>query len=80
VQYLNSDVSAKKLNADGLGADYYFSVFQNDKNWIPNAKKIGIIVGSWVVDNSPDMDTLLSQNIDFITTNEPELLLKKIGK
>ncbi len=78
VQYLNGDVSAEKLKADGMDADYHFSVFQKDPNWIKNAKSLGILVNAWTVNDESIMDNLIEQGIDFITTNEPELLLKKV--
>lgn len=80
VQYLNGDVSAEKLKADGLDADYHYNVFQKDKTWIANARKLGVITNSWTVNDEKIMDDLLAQGIDFITTNEPELLLKKLAK
>jgi glycerophosphoryl diester phosphodiesterase len=80
VQYLNGDVSAEKLQADGFGADYHYSIFQKDPNWISNAKKLGVVVNAWTVNSPAAMDSLLAKEIDLITTNEPEMLLKKVGK
>ena len=77
VQYLNGDASAEKLKADGIGADYHFSVFEKDSNWIANAKKLGVVTNAWTVNNPALMDELLKQGIDMITTDEPEILLKK---
>lgn len=79
LQYLNGDVTAAKLKADGIDADYHYSVFQKDPNWIKNAKALGVLVNAWTVNNASTMDSLLAQQIDFITTNEPELLLKKLS-
>jgi glycerophosphoryl diester phosphodiesterase len=80
LQYLNGDASAEKLQADGFGADYHYNVFQKDPNWIRNARKLGVVVNAWTVNDPAMMDALLAENIDLITTNEPELLLKKLGK
>jgi len=80
LQYLKGDVTAAQLKADGIDADYHFSVFQKDPDWIKNAKALGVLVNAWTVDNPATMDSLLAQQIDFITTDEPELLLKKLGK
>ena len=80
VQYLNGDVSPEKLKADKLDADYHYSVFQKNKSWIADAKKLGVLTNAWTVNDEKTMDELLAQGIDFITTNEPELLLKKLGK
>lgn len=81
VQYLNGDLSAEQLKAAGLGADYHFSIFfQKDANWIGNARKMGVVVNAWTVDDPVIMDSFLAQGIDMITTNEPEILLKKVKK
>ncbi|MCH5600354.1 glycerophosphodiester phosphodiesterase [Niabella ginsengisoli] len=80
VQYLNGDVSAEKLKADLLDADYHYSVFQKDNNWIKNAKQLGVKTNAWTVNDEKIMDEFLAEGIDFITTNEPELLLKKLSK
>lgn len=80
VQYLNGDVPADKLKADKLDADYHYSIFLKDKSWIANAKQLGVLTNAWTVNDEKTMDELLAQGIDFITTDEPELLLKKLGK
>ncbi len=80
LQYLKGDIAAAQLKADGIDADYHFSVFQKNTNWIKNAKELGVAVNVWTVNNPATMDSLLSQHVDFITTDEPELLLKKVGK
>jgi glycerophosphoryl diester phosphodiesterase len=41
---------------------------------------LGVLVNAWTVNDPGTMDSLLAQQIDFITTNEPELLLKKLSK
>jgi glycerophosphoryl diester phosphodiesterase len=80
LQYLKGDVTATQLKADGMDADYHYSIFQKDPTWIQQAKSLGILVNAWTVDNPATMDSLLAQQVDFITTDEPELLLKKLGK
>ena len=78
-QYLNGDKSPDDLKADGIsGADYHFSVFKKNTNWIDKAKKNGLILNAWTVNDSETMDWLLGAGFNFITTNEPELLLQRI--
>lgn len=78
-QYLDGNKSPEQLKADGIkGADYHFSVFKLHPNWIESAKKNGIILNAWTVNSENEMDWLLANNFDFITTNEPELLFEKI--
>ena len=44
------------------------------------AKENGIILNAWTVNTREDMQWLLDNKFDFITTNEPELLLSLKGK
>lgn len=80
VAYLNGDKSAEVMKADHLtGADYHFSVYKKE-NWIADAKKLGLTINAWTVNTSADMQWLLAQGADFITTNEPELLFEELKK
>jgi glycerophosphoryl diester phosphodiesterase len=77
-QYLEGNKTPEELKADGIdGADYHFSVFKKNPEWIESAKKNGIALNAWTVNDPADMDWLLQKGFDFITTNEPELLLEK---
>lgn len=77
-QYLEGDRSPAQLKADGVsGADYHYSVFRRNPGWIREAKENGIVLNAWTVNDPADMDWLLEQGFDFITTNEPEVLLEK---
>jgi glycerophosphoryl diester phosphodiesterase len=80
-QYLNGDKSPEQLKADGIsGADYHFSVFKIHPEWIESARKNNIVLNAWTVNEAADMDWLLANDFDFITTNEPELLFERIKK
>jgi glycerophosphoryl diester phosphodiesterase len=75
-QYLNGDVAPEQLRADGItGADYHFTVFKKRPEWIGQAKNNNIVLNAWTVNEKNDMQWLLSNGFQFITTNEPELLL-----
>ncbi|MBI5858053.1 MAG: family 16 glycosylhydrolase [Sphingobacteriales bacterium] len=78
-QYLNGEKTPEQLKANGIaGADYHFSVFKYHPDWIESARKNGIILNAWTVNEAADMDWLLANGFDFITTNEPELLFERI--
>jgi len=80
-QYLAGDKSPEQLKADGIsGADYYFSVFQSLPEWIGIAKKNNISLNAWTVNEQVEMDWLLANGFDYITTNEPELLMERMQK
>lgn len=75
-QYLNGDIAPAALKADGIsGADYHFSVFTKHPEWIAEAKKNNIQLNAWTVDDSTNMRLLLDSGFNFITTNQPEMLL-----
>lgn len=77
-QYLNGEKSPAELKAAGIeGADYHYSVFKKNPGWIKEAKEQGVILNAWTVNNISDMDWLLSEGFDMITTNEPELLFER---
>ena len=81
VAYLNGDKSAAVLAADKLwGFDYHFSVFQKNEQWIGEAKQKGLTINAWTVNDESMMKWFLDRKIDFITTNEPELLLKLVSQ
>ncbi len=78
-QYLDGNKSPEQLKADGIsGCDYHFSVFQNNPEWITLAKQNSILLNAWTVNNAKEMDWLIANDFDFITTNEPELLFERI--
>ncbi len=78
-QYLKGEKAPEQLKADGIdGADYHFNTFKKHPEWIESAKKLGIVLNAWTVNDPADMDWLLEEGFDYITTNEPELLLEKI--
>jgi len=78
-QYLNGNISPVQLKTDGIaGADYHFSVYQKHSDWIETAKKQNIVLNAWTVNEVKDMEWLLANEVDYITTNEPELLLERL--
>lgn len=78
-QYLNGDKSPEEIaNAGISGIDYHYSVFQKHPEWIEDAKQRRLALNAWTVNDPQLMDWLLDNGFDFITTNEPELLLQKL--
>ncbi|MNQ44309.1 Beta-glucanase precursor [compost metagenome] len=80
LQYLEGSKSPEQVKADGIsGIDYPFATFKKHPDWIESAKKNNITLNAWTVNDANDMDWLIANNFDFITTNEPELLTKRIS-
>ena len=75
-QYLAGDVAPEQLKTDGIsGADYNISVFKKHPDWIESAHQNKIVLNAWTVNAKEDMEWLLANKFQYITSNEPELLL-----
>lgn len=80
IAYLKGDKSLEELKAAKMsGADYHYSVYQKGE-WFNKAKELGLTINAWTVNTVPEMKWLLDNKVEFITTNEPELLLELIRK
>lgn len=80
IAYLKGDKSLEELKAAKMsGADYQYGVYQKGE-WFKKAKELGLTINAWTVNNEPEMKWLLENKVEFITTNEPELLLSLINK
>ena len=75
VHYLNGDKSPEEIKKAGLsGLDYHLSVYKKNPSWIAEAKKLKLKTNVWTVNREDDMRYFMEQRIDYITTDEPELL------
>ncbi len=81
IQYLNGDKTPAQLKQDHIyELDYSIKALKKNPEYIPQAKKLGIKTNVWTVNSEEDMNYFISQGVDFITTNEPELLKKVLSK
>ena len=81
VYYLEGDLNPQELKDMGCaGPDYHFSVFKKHPEWIKECHDLGMKVNAWTVNDAKDMERLISQGVDFITTNEPVLLQEILKK
>ena len=81
VAYLNGDKSPAQLAGDKLfGFDYHHSIVKKNESWIQEAHQRHLTVNVWTVNDRDTMEWLLARHVDFITTNEPELLLELVKK
>lgn len=78
-QYLTGDKTPAELKAAGItGLDYHYSVYKQHPEWVGQARQLGLILNAWTVNDIENMDALLALNFDFITTDQPELLLERV--
>ncbi|EAZ82507.1 glycerophosphodiester phosphodiesterase [Algoriphagus machipongonensis] len=81
VAYLSGDKTPAELKEAGFfGFDYNIGVLRKNPHWIKEAKELDLTVNSWTVNKEEDMKWLLEMGTDFITTDEPELLLSIVNK
>ena len=75
VQYLGGDyVPAQIKSMGGAGIDYSLKALRKHPEWISEAHAMGLTVNVWTVNKEKDMRWCIEHKVDFITTNEPELL------
>ncbi|WP_029904314.1 glycerophosphodiester phosphodiesterase family protein [Prevotella sp. 10(H)] len=80
VLYLEADKSIEEVKeAKMSGIDYHYSNFLKDTELVNKAKAAGLLTNAWTVNKEEDMKTMLRQGLDYITTDEPELLMKIIA-
>ncbi len=81
VAYLNGDLSPSEVKKVGYtGINYNYKVYKKHPNWIREAKELGMTVNSWTVNKQEEMKVLIAQDIDYITTNEPEMLVELLNR
>ena len=75
---LPGEPSQEELKAANMsGADYHYRVYQKGE-WFKKAKELGLTMNAWTVNNEAEMKWLLDNKVEFVTTNEPELLFEVI--
>ena len=81
VYYLNGDVTPAQAKQDNLtGLDYHFDVFKKNPTWIKEAHDLGLAINAWTVNTEEEMNNLLNQHVEFITTDQPALLFDVIKR
>lgn len=81
VLYLGGNISPEELKALGAaGGDYNYGVYLKNPSWLDNMKRMKMISNVWTLNNPVDMVWTVEKQIDFITTDRPDLFLKLSGK
>lgn len=81
VAYLNGELSPNALKELGFtGLDYHFNVLQKNPTWIKEAQKLGLSVNVWTVNEPEKMKEMIAAGVDYITTDEPEVLQNILKK
>lgn len=77
VTYLNGEKSPEEISLAGLsGIDYPYPSFQKNPQWIKESHDLKLTTNVWTVNDKSMMDWFIEKKINYITTNEPELLMQ----
>lgn len=80
VAYLAGNKSLEELKEAGMdGIDYHINEYNKDSELVEKAKNIGFSTNVWTVNKEEDLRKMLDKNVDYITTDEPELLFDIIN-
>jgi len=72
VQLLGSSKSPEQLAEKGInGVDYNHGVYKTHKKWYKQARKNGMSVNAWTVNDEKDMKKMLKMGVDMLTTDNP---------
>lgn len=60
----------------GTGPDYHINVFRKNPDWLPQFKAAAMPVNVWTVSNAADLQYCIDNEVDYVTTDAPELALE----
>lgn len=81
VYYLEGDLAPHRVQPLGLaGIDYSQGILHAHPEWVEEAHTQGLEVNVWTVDSEEEMRYFIAQGVDYITTNEPELLQRILAQ
>ncbi|MEM5563502.1 family 16 glycosylhydrolase [Psychroserpens sp. AS72] len=76
--YLDGSKDPQGLKNDSItGLDYLIYKLKKKPHWIEEAKKLDLKLNAWTADKTEDIDWLIANDFDYITTNEPELVFER---
>lgn len=78
-QYLDGSKSPETLSKESIsGLDYAVHILKKKPEWIQQSKDQKLKLNAWTANSEEDLDWLIANNFDYITTNEPELLFERL--
>lgn len=73
VLYLESDLTIDAVVKNQFdGINLHYTSFKNNIELSETAKKAGLKIGSWTVNELSDLTILIGQGVEWITTNQPQ--------
>ena len=79
IAFLEHGVELDLQKLDGIsGVDYHSSLYDRLERLYERCNVLGLTTNVWTVNSEDEMNRFLDLGVDFITTDEPERLLKLI--
>lgn len=79
IAYLLGDKSPEQVQQDGLwGIDYNHQLLDKNSTWIADARRRKLTVNVWTVNEQAAIEKFIAQQVDYITTDEPELAIRLV--
>lgn len=80
-QYLDGSKTPEQLKKDGIsGLNYLVYKIRRKSDWIQWAKNNDVLLNAWTANNLNDIDWLIANDFDFITTDVPELVFQQLKR
>ena len=81
VYYLNGDLTPQIIKKMGLaGIDYNLGTINKTPNWVAESHELELKVNVWTVNNTDDIQGVITKKVDYITTDEPLLVREILSK
>ena len=81
VLYLENNKTINEIvNEKFNGINFHFSNYISDPQLSAVAKQNNLLLGSWTVNQVEDLNKLIAQEVEFITTNVPAQFLTLVSK
>lgn len=81
VYYLNGELSARALKKRGFaGADYNYFLYRFKPRLIKRLHALGLKSNAWTVNTSSRMEWLATHELDYLTTDYPEVAMELYGE
>ena len=65
-------------SSGGAGGDYNHGVYLRNPSWLAYMKEHKMVSNVWTVNHPVDMIWAIEQQIDFLTTDRPDLFLELV--
>lgn len=70
------NLTAEQVKKEGFhGLDLNYKAYKERPEYIEEAKRLGLTLNAWTVNEIEDMKWFIEKGFDYITTDKPELLL-----